>query len=316
MISVLRRTLAWLIGMALAIGGGIVGYGVVQDQSFTEEHRPPGKIIRLGQYNVHAIESPGPSRAVVFIHGNPGTAEDFAEVQKRLAPKVRTIALDRPGYGWTDRPREEMAPRAQARMLHDALKELNVKDPVLVGFSFGGPVITEWALEYPDEVGALVYLCAVADPIEGHPMHGAQAKLVEPLVGKALAYGAGPFLGKPAVESGYVEAFSPKPVNREVVERGKLQFVRPTTLLSAAWDWKMLESELPKIAKLYGELDLPVEALSANQDKIVGPSHVRALAEKVKKIHVVHLDDAGHQVMTTHPNEVVTAVLRAMDRIK
>ncbi len=316
MISALKRALAWILGMAFAVGGGIVGVGFVQDKSFTEENRPPGKIIRLGQFNVHAIESPGQSRPVVFIHGNPGTAQDFAEVQKRLAPKIRTIALDRPGYGWTDRPREEMAPRAQARMLHDALKELNVKEPVLVGFSFGGPVITEWALEYPDEVAALVYLCAVADPVDGHKMQGAQAKLVEPLVGKALAYGVGPYLGRPAVESGYVEAFFPKPPDREVVERGKLQFVRPTTLLAAAWDWKMLETELPKIAGHYGELDLPVEAISANQDKIVGASHARALAAKVKKIHVIHLDDAGHQVLTTHPNEVVTAVLRALDRAK
>lgn len=319
MIAFFRRVVAWIVGLALAAAAavaGVVFIGWSQDKGFAEEHPPPGKLIRLGQYNVHAIESPGPSRPVVFIHGNPGTAQDFAEVQKRLAPKIRTIALDRPGYGWTDRPREEMAPRAQARMLHDALKELGVKEPILVGFSFGGPVITEWALEYPDEVAALVYLCAVADPVDGHKMQSTQAKLVEPLIGKVLAYGVGPYLGPGAVESGYVEAFSPKPVDPEVVARGKLQFVRPTTLLSAAWDWKMLETELPKIAGHYRELDLPVEALSANQDKIVGASHARALADGIKKIHVVSVDQAGHQVMTTHPNDVVTAVLRAIDRAK
>lgn len=312
----IRGLFVTIVVTVLVVGGGIIGIGFLQDLNFVDEHRPPGKLIRLGELNVHAIESPGPSRAVVFIHGNPGTAQDFAEVQKRLSPKIHTIAFDRPGYGWTDRPRQEMAPRAQARMLHDALKELGVKDPILVGFSFGGPVITEWALEYPDEVAGLVYLCAVADPVEGHKMQGSQAKLVEPIVGKALAYGVGPYLGPAAVENGYVEAFSPKAPDRDVVARGKLQFVRPTTLLAAAWDWKMLETELPKIASHYGELDLPVEAVSSNQDKIVGASHAQALAAKIRKIHVVYLEDGGHQILTTHPNDVVTAVLRALDRAK
>lgn len=312
----MKRAFVWVFSMVAAVVAGILGIGWVQDKSFTEEHKPPGKLLRAGPYTVHAIESPGPGRPVVFVHGNPGTAEDFVEIQKRLAPKIRTIAVDRPGYGWTDRPREEMAPRAQARMLHDALKELGVVEPVLVGFSFGGPVITEWALEYPDEVAALVYVCAVADPVDGHRMEGGQAKLVEPVVGKALAYGVGPYLGPAAVESGYVEAFSPKAPDRDVVARGKLQFVRPTTLLAAAWDWKMLETELPKIASHYGELDLPVEAVGSADDKIVGPSHLKALAARIRKIHVVTVDQAGHQLMSTHPNDVVTAVLRALDRVK
>ncbi len=316
MVKTLARVLIWILSMAAAIIGGIIGIGWVQDRAFTEEHKPPGKLLRLGQLNVHAIDAVGTGRVVVFIHGNPGTAEDFTEIQKKLSPKIRSIALDRPGYGWTDRPREEMAPRAQARMLHDALKELGVVNPVLVGFSFGGPVITEWALEYPDEVAALVYLCAVADPVEGHPMHGPQAKLVEPFIGKAIAYGVGPYVGPDAVEAGYVDAFFPRGVDREVVARGKVQFTRPTTLLASAWDWRMLEAELPKIALHYGDLDIPVEAVSANQDRIVGPSHIKYLADHVPGIHVAHIDQAGHQVMSTHPNEVILAILRAIDRAR
>gem|GEM_PF-1455436 len=312
----MKRGLVWILAMVAAVGGGIIGIGFVQDHAFTEEHKAPGRLLRAGPYTVHAIESPGPSRPVVFIHGNPGTAEDFAEVQRLLAPKVYTLALDRPGYGWSQRPRDDMAPRAQARMLHDALKELNVKDPVLVGFSFGGPVITEWALEYPDEVAGLIYLCAVSDPVEGHPLKGAQTNLVTPILGRAIAYGVGPIVAPDAVESGYAEAFSPKPVDKDTVLRGKVQFARPTTLLASAWDWKLLESELPKIAGRYKDLDLPVEALSANQDKIVGPSHVKYLEDHVRGLRVTHLDGAGHQVMVTQPNDVVLAVLRMLDRLK
>lgn len=312
----MKRVLAWLFALPLAVALGALSFGVLKDRAFADDHPVPGRLIRIGGFNIHAVETLGKGRAVIFIHGNPGTAMDFGPVQQRLSPKVRTIALDRPGYGWSDRPREEMTPRDQARMLHDAVKELNLSKPVLVGFSFGGPVITAWALEYPTEVGALVYVCAVADPVEGHPLKGAQSRLVEPWVGKLIAYGVGPFVAPASVEQGYVEAFSPQPVEREVVERGKLQFSRPTTLLASAWDWHVLETELPKLADRYGELKLPVEAISSNQDRIVGPSHIKYLGEHVPGIHVEHVDDAGHHLMATHPDAVVNAVLRAMNRLK
>ncbi len=302
--------------MVAAALGGAIGIGWMQDRRFPEEHKPPGKLLRVGSHFVHALEAHGAGATVVFIHGNPGTAEDFADVQKRLSPEIRTIALDRPGYGWTDRPQQQMAPQAQARMLHDALKELGVVKPVLVGFSFGGPVITAWVREFPDEVAALVYICAVADPIEGHQMRGAQAMLVEPLLGKALAYGVGPYLGGDAVERGYVDAFFPQPADRGVVDRGKLQFTRPRTLLSSAWDWRSLEAELPELAAHYPKIEVPVEALSSNQDRIVGPAHIKTLGDHIRGIHVVHLEQAGHQVMSTHPNDVVQAIQRAIDRVK
>ena len=209
----MKRVLAFIVALPLAIAAGLLVYGFLKDRGFSDDHPPPGKLLHAGPFTVHAIDQLGKGRAVVFIHGDPGTSLDFSGIQRQLSPKYRTIAVDRPGYGWSDRPRLEMTPRDQARMLHDALKELLLNRPVLVGFSYGGPVITAWALEYPNEVGALVYLCAVADPVEGHPLHGAQAKLVEPL-GKLIAYGVGPLLAPDAVEGGYVDAFFPQPVDQ------------------------------------------------------------------------------------------------------
>jgi hypothetical protein len=46
----------------------------------------------------------GDSEALVLLHGNPGSAEDWALVQPRLAELARVIAFDLPGYGKADRP--------------------------------------------------------------------------------------------------------------------------------------------------------------------------------------------------------------------
>src|SRR4051794_22963477 len=50
--------------------------------------------------NFHYVETPGREPAVVMIHGHPGTYLDWNYVQKKLAGQ-RTIAIDRPGYGFS-----------------------------------------------------------------------------------------------------------------------------------------------------------------------------------------------------------------------
>ena len=78
----------------------------------------------------------------------------------------------------------------------------------------------------------------------------------------------------------------------------------------------MLEIELPKLAARCRDIRVPVEALSADQDRIDGPAHARYLAEHVAGLHLEYLDEAGHQLMATHTDQVVQAVERALERAR
>ncbi|HUK65137.1 MAG TPA: alpha/beta hydrolase, partial [Dongiaceae bacterium] len=302
----MKHLLRWIIGLLLAAAIALLLNGFFRDNAFVDEHPAPGKLYGPPGSRVHAIEVAGKGdHAVVFLHGDPGTALDFALVQKRLSPGVRTFAFDRPGYGWSERPQGEMGPRAQAVMLHAAVKQLQLQRPVIAGFSYGGPVAIAYALEYPDEVGALALIAPVADPVEGHPMHGAQANLVLPVVGPLIAFGAGPIVAPDAVAQGYADAFYPQQPDDEVVALGRLHFSRASVLLASARDWKVLETELPELAKRYESLDMPVEVVWGRQDKIVGDSHARYLMEHVKTAKLVTVENCGHQMMSTHPEDVV-----------
>lgn len=311
------RVLVWLIAIPLAAVTGLFAWSWWRERGFNGDHPPPGKFIGKATEPVkpHAIDALGAEPTVIFIHGNPGTSLDFSTVMEKLSPKLRTFSFDCPGYGWSPRPAPEMSPTEQARFIHDAVKHLGIRRPVIAGFSFGGAVALAYALEFPSEVSALVLIAAVGSPEEKHEMSEAQAKLLSP-TGPLIAWGLGPILGPGAVTDGYVEAFSPNPVDEAVAERGRYHFTRPRTLLAAARDWKVLETELPKLAERYGELQLPIEILSANQDKIVSPKHATYLATHLKGAHREDVEGAGHQLMSTHTQAVVEAVLRAVARAK
>src|SRR4029450_1315935 len=71
--------------------------------------RPLGRFVEADGVRVHYIAR-GKGRPVVLIHGNGTMAEDFAicGLMDRLSQRYRVIAIDRPGFGHTERPRHQL----------------------------------------------------------------------------------------------------------------------------------------------------------------------------------------------------------------
>ncbi|MBM3510907.1 MAG: alpha/beta hydrolase, partial [Alphaproteobacteria bacterium] len=59
----------------------------------------------------------GSGPPVVLIHSANGTLNDFrATLLDRLITRFHTIAVDRPGYGYSERPADPVTPDVQARL--------------------------------------------------------------------------------------------------------------------------------------------------------------------------------------------------------
>lgn len=105
-------------------------------------------------------ESP---RHVVLVHGAWHGAWCFAALQSALDERgVPSLAVDLPGHGASPLPLTDLY--GDAAHVVDTLGHLaarGVHDPVLVGHSYGGAVITEAAHHFP-AVAHLVYLAAFA----------------------------------------------------------------------------------------------------------------------------------------------------------
>lgn len=89
--------------------------------------------------------------AVVFVHGNPGSLHDWDDLFERVAPLGRAIALDMPGFGRADKPKNfRYNIYSYARHLQGALDTLGVRRAHLVLHDFGGPWGLQWAAEHPE----------------------------------------------------------------------------------------------------------------------------------------------------------------------
>jgi len=118
---------------------------------------PLGQLVDLGGHRLHVYCSGAGSPAVVVETGLGDFSFDWALVQYQVSHFTRICTYDRGGYAWSD-PGPKPRTFAQLNLeLHDALNKLGQKGPfVLVGHSFGGPVVINFAATYPQDSAGMV----------------------------------------------------------------------------------------------------------------------------------------------------------------
>ncbi len=98
--------------------------------------------------------------AVVFVHGNPGSVDDWeALVAAAAGTGMRALALDLPDFGETEAPPgfEHTAP-GYAVFLGQALAALGVERAHLVLHDFGGPIGLVWTAMNPDALASITLI--------------------------------------------------------------------------------------------------------------------------------------------------------------
>ena len=107
------------------------------------------------------------SPLVLFVHGSPGSWDAFIHflADADLEKRCHIVSVDRPGFGSSERGRHQYDLQKQASALKPILETNASGTPaLLVGHSFGGPVIARFAMDYPDLVGGLILIAASIDP--------------------------------------------------------------------------------------------------------------------------------------------------------
>jgi pimeloyl-ACP methyl ester carboxylesterase len=125
---------------------------------------PPGTMVNLGAHRLHVDCRGFGSPTVVIENGFDEFSVDWVLVQERIAKTTRICTYDRAGYAWSE-PGPKPRTYSQINLeLRSALKLAGERPPyVLVGHSFGGPVVRNFALEYRGDVRGLVLVEAVSE---------------------------------------------------------------------------------------------------------------------------------------------------------
>ena len=156
------RATAHPLGTRVIVGvATLTAFAVINRYLATkaEEKNPPiGKFIEIEGVRLHYIER-GQGETLLLLHGNGSMIQDFdcSGLVALAAKSHRVIVFDRPGYGYSERPRGTIwSPDAQAALLHRALVRLGVSRMTVMGHSWGASVAIALALRHPELVRSLV----------------------------------------------------------------------------------------------------------------------------------------------------------------
>jgi pimeloyl-ACP methyl ester carboxylesterase len=104
------------------------------------------------------IGEQGDSRPMVFVHGLSGQWQNWLENIPRFAQERRVVAMDLPGHGLSEMPREKISIELYGNFVADLCRRLDLAPAVLIGNSMGGFVAAEVAIRAPEVVERLMLL--------------------------------------------------------------------------------------------------------------------------------------------------------------
>jgi len=148
----------------------IVDFSIKQetiDEAFSGlQFKPHYKNVDFHGRNIHYVTVGDTNKqAVLFVHGSPGSWDNFLGFlsDSTLLKNFYLIAVDRPGFGKSGYGKPERSLEKQAAAINTLLSHENTS-AILVGHSFGGPVIIRMAIDSPNYVDGLILVAASVDP--------------------------------------------------------------------------------------------------------------------------------------------------------
>ena len=249
----------------------------------------------------------GTGRAVLMLHGLGGTKISFLPTVAALAPEYRTIAMDAPGFGDSDKPIGSYDPAFMARWAVALLDELEIEKADVLGHSMGGRIALELGMRHPDRVNGLM-LMTPSMAWRGHKPFAPYLRLLRPELG---------FLQpapRPIVEA-FVRRMIPESASQSWTGAGVDEFLRAyltprgrVAFYAAARQiyledgdgpdgfWRRLEECAPRSLFLWGR-----------RDQLVPVGFARHVAEALPSAEHVELD-CGHIPQFERPAQAHAAL--------
>jgi pimeloyl-ACP methyl ester carboxylesterase len=249
--------------------------------------------------------APDAREAVVFVHGNPGSSRDWADLVGRVGEFARAVALDFPGFGRADKPAGfDYTVPGYARHLAAALSELGIDRAHLVMHDFGGPWGLAWAAEHPDAFASAVLINSGVLPgyrwhylarIWRTPLLGElfQATATRAAFGLLLRHGNPRGLPKPFVDEMWANYDAG-------TRRAVLRLYRATDLGAP---------EVAALGSALRVLDRPALVVWGARDPYIGVEYAGRQRETFPSAQIEVLPESGHWPYADDPARVAELVV-------
>ncbi|MEE1612811.1 alpha/beta fold hydrolase [Microvirga sp. CF3016] len=292
--------------------------------AWTIERRypPTGRFIEVEGCRIHYRED-GPRDAlrgtIVLLHGaSSNLVESMLGLGASLSRRYRVLAFDRPGHGWSERRPGliDAEPARQAALIAGALRQLDVRNAVVVGHSWSGTIVPHLALDHADVTGAILVLSGITSPWPGGYI-GWYRRLIDSWAGwllmRTLAVPILLMLRPPMKR----KTFWPQKAPKGIVKKGFIPLAfRPRAYEANMQDFAVMYHAALRQSARYKDIGLPVTVVAGDRDEIVWTDlHSLSFAREVPGAELILMPGIGHMPQYADQRTVLDAIEALAERV-
>ena len=233
----------------------------------------------------------GHGKPLVFLHGASGAPVILPFMQK-LAERFDVLVPEHPGYGHSDEPDWLENIHDVAYFYLDFLKQLDLRDVMLVGNSMGGWIALEIAVRDTSRLASLVLVSPAGIRAPGVQPADIFLMSDEQLV-RALFH-----------DQKLAEARLAVPITPEAVDIG---LKNKHTTARLAWEPRLHDPFLPKWLH---RIDVPVKIIWGKEDRILPVQFLEHFRKWMPQAQTYVIEAAGHLPHAETPDQFVELVCK------
>lgn len=279
--------------------------------SAPESPPSPLKQIPMQQVLVEGIKvsylEEGQGMPLVLVHGIPTSSFLWRNMIAELATHGRVIALDLPGFGFSDPPpNADYTISNYARILASFLEALAIDRATLICHDLGGPIVLTYALRHPDRYRQLIILDTfLHNDLPPWPLSMKIAKIWP--MGELFMGLGGEKIARSGLEEGVIDKSR---ITEEIVRRyykpdGNPDKLNQSMLGTLRVDYR---EDLEFIEKNLWKIEKPTLILWGDNDRFLPFSLGERIHKDIKGSQLKRISACGHFIPEDQP-ELATQII-------
>jgi len=259
-------------------------------------------IAKVGDINLY-YEVHGKGEPLVLIMGYTLRGGCGSELRDRLAGEYRVIVPDNRGTGRSDKPEIPYTTKMMAGDVAGLLDVLGIGVANVIGYSMGGQIAQEFALNYPDRLNSLILAATSCGGREAvHPVPEDMAVIFNPELLNMSVEEATHATLPLTWDKEFVEQ-NPTVIDRYIATR--CEYPTPPQAIKSQQNSLMTFSSYDRLP----DIKVPTLVIVGTKDRLMRCENSKLLASRIPGAELVMIDNAAHGVFISDPTEKVSKTI-------
>lgn len=254
------------------------------------------------------VRAAGQGPALLMVHGFPTSSWDWHQLAPLLEPSFNVITIDMLGYGFSDKPRNQVySTKLQVELIDQVLQRMSISSIHVMSYSYGVSVVQEMlahrqAETFSADIASLCFMNGGLFPSSNHP--NLSQKLMLGRLGWLFVY----LMNKRSLEKNLRSIFGPNTQpGKALIEQywGLINFNNGRSTLPKLIQYlNERQSHMHRWEVALKQADCPTQLIIGDQDSISGTEVADEFCAKISQDNVEILKNIGHYPQLEAPKDV------------